>query len=254
VLHSRIRATAVAPRQGAEGPFRIDPDLDVEAIGRTYREQGRVRIYGLLAEGAVDLLDHFRARTDWIHLIYAGDGVLELEPADRARLSPDRWAEIEAAAHARAREGEFEYRYEALRVPDEDEKSGDLLSDFADFMQSRAMLDLLRAVTGHDEISFTDGQATAYGPGDFLTGHDDDVEGKNRLAAYVFGLTPGWRVEWGGLLLFHGEHDRTVAGLAPRFNTLDLFRVPQRHSVSEVTRAAPHRRYAVTGWLRSGVR
>lgn len=248
MLHSRIH---VAP-EPVVGPFRINPELDLEAVRRVYLSEGRVRIYGLLEQGAVELLEHFRSRADWIHLIYAGDGVIELDPAGRERLEPVRWAEIEAAAHARAREGDFQYRYEALRVPDEDERTGDLLSEFAQLMQSDVMLELLRFVTGHGELSFTDGQATAYGPGDFLTGHDDDVEGKGRLAAYVFGLTPGWRLEWGGLLLFHGEHDRTVEGLAPRFNTLDLFRVPQRHSVSEVTRAAPHRRYAVTGWLRSG--
>jgi SM-20-related protein len=119
-------------------------------------------------------------------------------------------------------------------------------------MQSEPMIDLLRAITGFGGLAFTDGQATAYGTGDFLTGHDDDVAGKNRVAAYVYGLTPHWRVEYGGVLLFHGEADRTVEGLAPRFNTLDLFAVPQRHSVSMVTPSAPHRRYAVTGWLRAG--
>jgi SM-20-related protein len=118
-------------------------------------------------------------------------------------------------------------------------------------MQSAQMLDLLEAITGQ-RGGFTDGFATAYGPGDFLTGHDDDVAGKNRLAAYVYGLTKGWRIEWGGLLLFHGPNERTVEGLAPRFNTLDLFSVPRQHSVTLVTPAAPHRRYTVTGWLRGG--
>jgi Rps23 Pro-64 3,4-dihydroxylase Tpa1-like proline 4-hydroxylase len=80
------------------------------------------------------------------------------------------------------------------------------------------------------------------------------VVGKNRLAAYVYGLTKGWRIEWGGMLLFHGPHERTANGMAPRFNTLDLFSVPQQHSVTMVTPAAPHRRYAVTGWLRRGER
>jgi Rps23 Pro-64 3,4-dihydroxylase Tpa1-like proline 4-hydroxylase len=125
------------------------------------------------------------------------------------------------------------------------------LTEFAELMQSPEMLDLLEAITGQ-RGSFTDGHATAYGPGDFLTGHDDDVKGKNRLAAYVYGLTKGWRIEWGGLLLFHGPHERTASGMAPRFNTLDLFSVPQQHSVTMVTPAAPHRRYAVTGWLRRG--
>ena len=110
---------------------------------------------------------------------------------------------------------------------------------------------MLRDVTGEDRIAFADAQATAYAPGDFLTGHDDAVGGKKRLAAYVFGLTPVWRVEWGGLLLFHGSDGDVDAGLAPRFNTLNVFAVPQTHSVSMVTREAPSRRYSITGWLRA---
>jgi Rps23 Pro-64 3,4-dihydroxylase Tpa1-like proline 4-hydroxylase len=179
--------------------------------------------------------------------------VIELDPSEKARLGAERWKEIEAGAHERARTG-FQYRYQALRVPDDDELEGcdDPLTEFARLMQSDAMLDLLKAITGHVGVAFTDGQATAYGHGDFLTCHDDDVPGKNRIAAYVYGLTPGWRLEWGGLLLFHGEADRTAEALVPRFNTLDLFSVPRRHSVSVVTPSAAHRRFAVTGWLRGG--
>jgi hypothetical protein len=233
-------------------PFRINPDLNVDELARAYAVEGRVRICGLLAEGALELHDHLAARDDWIHLISTGDGVLELDPTARARLSAGQWRAIERGAHDRARTG-FQYRYQALRVPDEDEieEGDDLVCGFARLMGSEPMLGLLRAVTGSGEVAFTDGQATAYGGGDFLTGHDDDVAGKDRLAAYVFGLTQNWRLEWGGLLLFHGPHDRTATGLAPRFNSLDLFRVPQQHSVSEVTSAAPHRRFSVTGWLRS---
>ena len=251
MLHSPIRA--VPPAAEEQSPFQINPDLDLEALASAYAAEGRVRIYGLLAEGAIELHHYLESHDDWIHLIKTREGVLELDRADRAAMSARRWAAIEREALAGARTG-FQYRYQGLRVPEEDEVDEEqgLLAAFARLMQSAPMLDLLRAVTGHDTLAFTDGQATAYGPGDFLTGHDDDVAGKNRLAAYVFGLTPGWRLEWGGLLLFHGPHDRTVTGLAPRFNTLDLFRVPQQHSVSQVTEAAPHHRYAVTGWLRAG--
>lgn len=232
-------------------PYRINPDLDRAALRREYEEAGRVRVYGLLEDGAMQLYEHFLERTDWIHLINGDSGILELDPAAKAALSAEEWAAIEAAAHARVKD-HFQYRYEAVRVnAAEQALMHDPLADFARFMQSAALLEFLRDVTGHDELAFTDGQATAYGPGDFLTGHDDDVAGKGRLAAYVYGLTPYWRLEYGGLLLFHGPHDRTAAGNVPRFNTLDLFRVPQQHSVSFVTPAAPHRRFAVTGWLRS---
>jgi SM-20-related protein len=231
--------------------FALNPDLDVPALARAYRSEGRVRVSGLLAEGAMALYDYLQGSRHWIHVIDRDEGPLELDPEAKAALAPEAWAAIEAAAHLRART-EFQYRYEALRVPDaaEAEADGDPLDAFARFLAGPDMLGLLRAVTGAPVTSFTDGQATAYGPGDFLTAHDDDVPGKRRVAAYVFGLTPGWRLDWGGLLLFHGEMERSAEALAPRFNTLDLFAVPRSHSVSLVTPAAPHRRYAITGWLR----
>ncbi len=241
------RQTLAAPAR-----YRISPDLDVAALAAEYQREGRVRIYGLLAEGAEYLHDYLDTTPDWIKLIKQDKGVLELDPEERAALSAEEWARIEADAHRRA-QYDFQYRYDGLRVAADDEAEETPLTEFAELMQTSEMLDLLRAITG-EAGTFTDGFATAYGPGDFLTGHDDDVRGKNRLAAYVYGLTKGWRIEWGGMLLFHGPHERTVNGLAPRFNTLDLFRVPQQHSVSLITPAAPHRRFAITGWLRRGNR
>lgn len=120
---------------------------------------------------------------------------------------------------------------------------------FAEFMESAETQDLLEAITGTRSPAFNDGQATAYGTGDFLTGHDDDVAGRRRTTACVFGMTPQWRLEWGGLLLFHDLGSRDVTGMVPQFNTLDLFAVPRYHSVSQITPAAPRRRYAITGWL-----
>jgi len=96
-----------------------------------------------------------------------------------------------------------------------------------------------------------DGQATQYLPGHFLTSHDDAVAGKNRVAAYVLSLTPGWRIEWGGLLQFHDGDGDVGLALAPRFNAMHLLRVPQVHSVSFVAPYAGTPRVSVTGWLRA---
>lgn len=236
--------------------FRLNPDLDRDALAQDYAANRRVRIYDLLErEGVIELWEHLESRADWWHLINSPDGILEYDRETRAAMAAQERAAIDEQVYERARLG-FQYRYEGLRVPDEEQQGGpgDLLTSFADLMSSEPMLDMLRAVTGHHELAFTDGHATSYGPGDFLTCHDDDVAGKNRLAAYVFGVTPAWRPEWGGLLLFHSDDDSTVSGNVPRFNTLDLFAVPQRHSVSLVTPSAPRRRYAVTGWLRKGAR
>ncbi len=234
--------------------FTLNPDLDLPALAREYAAVGRVRIHDLLApEPVAELYEFLHGNEGWWQLINTPDGVIELDRGKRAEMSAEELAELDRDTHANARFG-FQYRYEGLRVPDDEDSLAeeDPLTGFARLMSSEPMIDFLRAVTGSSEVSFTDGQATAYGPGDFLTGHDDDVPGKDRIAAYVFGMTPRWRPEWGGLLLFHGANEATVAGNVPRYNTLDLFAVPQRHSVSIVTPAAPTRRYAITGWLRSG--
>jgi hypothetical protein len=234
--------------------FRLNPDLDIGALAAAYASERRVRIRDLLApDGLVDFYYHLAEREDWWHLINTPDGVVELDREARAGMADEDRAALEAKVNAGAREG-FQYRYEGLRVPSDGsgrQADGEPLAAFSRLMASREMLDLLRQITGFDGLAFTDGHATAYGAGDFLTGHDDDVAGKNRIAAYVFGMTPRWRAEWGGLLLFHGADEASVVGHVPRFNTLDLFAVPQQHSVSMVTPAAPVRRYAVTGWLRA---
>ena len=232
--------------------FRLNPNHDVSALAAEYRAHRRLRIHDLLAEdGLADFWHYLADRDDWWHLINTPDGVIELDPVAREEMPAERRAALEEIVNQGARTG-FQYRYEGLRVPACAADGADNpLAAFSRLMASEEMIAFLCAVTGFSGLAFTDGHATAYGPGDFLTGHDDDVAGKDRIAAYVFGMTPRWRPEWGGLLLFHGADEASVTGHVPRFNTLDLFAVPQRHSVSVVTPAATHRRFAVTGWLRT---
>lgn len=232
--------------------FTLDPALDPDDLAATYRRAGRVVIDGLVAPDAAEALAaHLRARTDWRKLLLSGERVVEFDRAGWAAIPPDRMEALDLAVYAAARQG-FQFRFDSIRVSDaRGDRDADphLLAAFARWMSSPEMIAFLRHVTGARDVRYCDAQATAYAPGDFLTMHDDDVAGKHRRAAYVFGLTPGWRPEWGGLLLFH--RDGGLEGVVPDFNRLTLFQVPQHHSVSEVTRAAPVRRYSITGWLRA---
>lgn len=233
--------------------FTLDPTLDLAMLAERYRRDGRVVIDNALAGDAALLLSaHLRQRTDWRKLVLSGDQVVEFDRAGWGAIPPERAEALNLAVYAAARAG-FQFRFDSIRVSDAvRDRAGDTtpLGGFARWMSSPTMLDALRAITGAADVRFADVQATAYAPGDFLTVHDDAVAGKHRRAAYVFGLTPGWRPEWGGLLLFHGPGGELRA-VAPGFNRLTIFAVPQEHSVSEVTRAAPARRYSITGWLRA---
>lgn len=235
--------------------FLLNPSLDAGRLRAAYQRDRRVRIADFLdADGAERLHKHLRERADWRLVINQGDKLFELDRNAQAALSPDAKAQLDIAIHQRARR-EFQYRYETVRVPDSAElraAESTLLNDFARFISSPPLLDFLRDVTGQDAMTFADAQATAYGPEHFLTAHDDGVAGKNRLAAYVFNITPEWRADWGGLLMFHAADGHIEEAYTPRFNALNLFAVPQPHSVSYVTPFVPYRRYAVTGWLRAG--
>jgi len=234
--------------------FELNPALDAAASAARFAAEGRVRIADFLAAGCSEALHaHLRGREDWVQVVNSGAKVFDLDRPTRAAMNADQARALDDSVYAGARAG-FQHRYEAIRVPDAAaarEARGDLLARFASWLSQGPARDFLRRVSGEEQLAFVDAQATAYSPGDFLTAHDDEIASKHRLAAYVFGLTPVWRAEWGGLLLFHGADGDIERGFTPRFNTLNLFAVPQLHSVSLVSRAAPHRRYAITGWLRS---
>jgi Rps23 Pro-64 3,4-dihydroxylase Tpa1-like proline 4-hydroxylase len=234
--------------------FALNPELDVAKLAERFRTCGRIHIPDFLAkEGAEAFLRSLKEREDWSLIVNQEDKSFDLDRRAQAALTAGQREALDKAVFAGARYG-FQYRYESIRVPDgETERAAmdDPLARFASFLSSPEVVDLLRRITDKPGIAFADAQATAYGPGHFLTAHDDEVAGKKRLAAYVMNLTPSWRVDWGGLLLFHGSDGHVEHGFTPSFNALNIFAVPQPHSVSMVAPFAPYRRYSVTGWLRA---
>jgi SM-20-related protein len=233
--------------------FALNPALNVPALAEQFLANGRLSITNFLERQCAEALHTaLAARQDWICVINAGEKIFELGRNTLESMTVEQHAELDARVHDEARNG-FQFRFSSIRVPDPfDERrvNGDILHAFAEYMSSREVLELIQRVTGRNNLVFADAQATAYHPGDFLTGHDDDVAGKDRELAYVFGLTPEWRTEWGGLLLFHGD-DGEVCGFTPSFNRLNIFSLPMLHSVTLVTPFAGAPRYSITGWLRT---
>lgn len=234
--------------------FALSPDLDQPALSSHFAAHGWVRIPGFLqAPGAAALVRSLLGRDDWRRTFIHNFERVDVDRRQYEALPEHDRREIERGIALHARE-DFAYRYENIRVPTAAQRraaSDDPLCAFARWMSDGPPREFLRAVTGDQRIVFADAHATAFSAGDFLTGHNDDVGGKNRMAAYVLGLTPQWRIEWGGLLMLHGADGDIERALVPAFNTLSLFAVPKMHSVSEVSASAPRRRVSVTGWLRT---
>lgn len=234
--------------------FRLNPGIDAATLAAVFARTGRIAIRDFVEPAlAKSLRRHLLARQDWRLVLNAGEAVYEMPRTAVEALSEEQRAELDRRVVAAARDG-FHYRYETIRVPDDPAEraaGAELLDGFVRFMSAPGTLALLGRITGLSGLDFADGQATAYSPGHFLTGHDDDVAGKQRRAAYVLSLAPFWRAEWGGLLMFHRADGHVDEAYVPDMGSLRLFAVPARHSVSFVTPFAPEPRLSVTGWLRS---
>jgi Rps23 Pro-64 3,4-dihydroxylase Tpa1-like proline 4-hydroxylase len=234
--------------------FALNPALDSARLAAEYAGRKRIQIGDFLdPASARQLADHLATTGDWRHAIKAGTQVFEASPAQMAAMDDAQKKVLDEAIFREAADG-FRFRYDTIRVPDaaaERQRMATPVSAFAEFMTSPPVLDFFGRVTECDGLKFVDAQATRYRAGDFLTRHDDVVEGKNRSHAYVLGLTEEWRPEWGGLLLFNGRDGDIVEAMTPAFNTLYLFAVSQPHSVSYVAPYAARDRLSITGWLRT---
>lgn len=207
----------------------------------------------LNADSAAVLERHLGVRSDWLEVFNSGAKDYEISASEFKVLSDAQKEKLERLIGEAAGTG-FQYRYRSLRVPDHaNDRKGDhsVLNDFARFMSSAQVQTFFHQLGLPQTVDFADMHATAYDPGHFLTAHDDDVEGKNRHAAYVLSLSRDWRIEHGGLLAFHSSDEQAAEMYVPRFNALRLFKVPRLHSVSQVSTFAPGPRLSITGWLRA---
>lgn len=157
-----------------------------------------------------------------------------------------------AQAIQKAATSDFQYLYDNYPIYDavQDGSAPPVWKTVCDFLNGDTFLALMRDVTGEARIAMANAQLTRFRRGHFLTEHSDAAEGKNRYYAYVLNLTPIWRIDWGGLLAFHGEDGNVSEAFTPRFNALNLLKVPSPHSVTQVALSAGGERISITGWLR----
>lgn len=247
---------ALRRRRGVSAAFAapilnaLSPERRVAIRERLHRT-GRAQIDSFLTEETAGALYELARDADYNVVTRRGSGHVDLPSAWLASLEPAQKQSLGQAVQKSASDG-FQYLYDNYPVFDlvQAGQAGASWRDLAAFLNGEGFLGLMRDLTGEDRIAQADMQVTRYRTGHFLTEHDDHAEGKNRYFAYVLNLTPGWRIDWGGLLAFHGEDGNVAEAFTPRFNTLNLLRVPTPHSVTQVALSAGGDRISITGWLR----
>lgn len=236
--------------------FTLARRVDIAQLQADFSATGRVHIPNVLDTITAETIYNCLATQERWNLAYNHAGkhvdtdaqaVASWSQADQNKLSD--------LIHAQASSG-FQYHYDAIPVYDIYHKQllpGHLLNTVFEFLNSPAFINFIKSVTADETINFADAQATRFRRNHFLTQHDDNVAGKNRRVAYVLNLTRGWRPDWGGALQFFDGQGHVEQAYMPTYNALNLFSVPQAHSVAYVTPFANLPRLSITGWLRAGV-
>ncbi len=238
-------APAVAPVLGALSSQAIAAAQ--ERLART----GRAQLHGLLDEASARRLKAEADAVDYNVVTQRASGHVDLPAAWLASLEPAGRQALGQAVQADATH-RFQYLYDNHPIYDLTQAghAAPVWAGVMAFLNSAPFLDLMRRITDEPRIAMADAQLTRFRQGHFLTAHNDHAEGKNRYFAYVLGLTGDWRIDWGGLLAFHDDEGNVAEAFTPRFNTLNLLKVPQPHSVTQVALSAGADRVSITGWLR----
>jgi SM-20-related protein len=228
----------------------LNPALKAQDIAHAFARDRRVHIPDVLIPQSAKLVHRcLEQETEFCAVTRNGDGYVRVGPD----VSPGQEAEMMNKAYGAARDG-FHYFYDNHPMSHEGEPYPDpshALAAITRFLNSAPVLDFARRVTGSAAIDFAEAQATRYRAGHFLNLHDDNHGGHKRVAAYVLNMTPNWRLDWGGALLFLDWSGQVAEGYAPTFNALNIFTVPQPHLVGFVSPFAGAHRLSVTGWFRS---
>ena len=225
----------------------FNKDLDIDQLAKDFAVDNRLRIKNVFdpafAEATAGLLE---TGTSYATILTIGGQGRVLAPSEIAALNPDQQQELHTSILRDAAAG-VGYFYNGHQIP---ESRNQKLRDFLSFVNAPQSIEFIRKLTGSDEITHADGQATQYHAGHFLTRHSDNIQGESRRFAYVFGFTRNWHPDWGGLLQFYEPDGTPRDAWLPAFNTLSIFDVRHIHSVTYVTPFASGMRHSITGWFR----
>ena len=236
--------------------FTLNDKVDRVALAAAFARDGRVQVREFLTDTSAREVHQILSRqTPWALAWQAGKDGPNVVQADALNEGSKQTLQDVADKTAEAA-ALGDYAVQFAQYPMLDAYLGRWAPDgphdlLLEHINSDPFLDFVRQITGIPTIIKGDAQATLYAPGHFLGLHSDSDVGEGWLVAYVMNFcAEQWTPDWGGYLNFYDADGDVSAGYKPRFNAINMFKVPRPHAVSYVPPFAPVGRYAITGWFR----
>lgn len=235
-------------------PISLNPNIDIEAARQRFAETGRVQIKSvfpdIIAQG---VLKAMTTALEWGISYNQGAESKHIPRKQVELMSPEDRGAFLNDVTTRAMQ-QFQYAFAEAPLMQTYQPDQEILNyahRMIEFVNEEAFKRLIAAVTVDDGALRADLIASCYSPGHFITIHDDKDPAGLRRYGFAFDFTPFWRPDWGGAHLFYDDDGNVTEGFNAVFNSLNIFRVPQRYAISFVAPYAKAGRYTLNGWLQS---
>lgn len=231
----------------------LNPAHRPQAYNAVFKTSGRLHIPDILTPAASRVMHQILSATqEWTRSIHLHEGQdVDLPVSELDQMSDSERVAFERSLTASSSDS-LQYVFDTVRISaaitDGRPVSAPMVAVHR-FVNSAPFLRFVSQVSGMTDLAFADVMATRYLRGHFLTAHGDENPRERRRLAYVLNMTPQWRADWGGILMFLDDDGHVAEGYVPAFNALNLFSVPQTHAVSLVSHLASTPRLSVTGWI-----
>ena len=227
--------------------FSINPGLDIGKAKLDYSQHQRTNLTELLPQNQLTKLSELvQTVVNYKQAFFINNQYHQSSYEKLRALPPQESQTLLKQVYEHAAKGiGFWYGREEISNSSDEE-----IQSFLNWLNSESIIDLIKNISGIDEITCVSAQVTRFLPGDFLTRHQDDVGDEKRRIAYSFGLSPNWHPDWGGLLQFFEKDGTPTEAWSPNFNTMNLFDVKHVHSVTSITPFSPVPRFAISGWFK----
>lgn len=231
----------------------INPKNNPLSFKEDFVKNGSVFIRDFLdqhfAEKIADFFEHGMPRDWWYSSSYSNDHP-SINYIRNFDFNTEAIKTESNLIHRRMNEGQFTYWFYRT-TGDHVEGCNCEECEFRKWLLSEELLGFLSQVSGLEITKFDTTFASKYSEGCFLSPHHDH---KNGDIGFVLQLTRNWKPQWGGLLHFMSDDQKSIEETeVPTFNTLTLFHLPEGsgkwHFVSHVNPGVTRSRIAYTGWF-----
>ncbi|XOV78506.1 MAG: 2OG-Fe(II) oxygenase family protein [Aestuariibacter sp.] len=226
--------------------------IDVVKARRDFRDFGWAEIADIWIKSFTEsVIQNVVRNVKFLNCFRIAGEHTELSDEQLKALSGEQQQQLFQQIHTAASQGNG-YLYARRAIDDNSDKIdvGALHQAFA-WLKSEATLDLIKDITGKQDIITVSCMATRFSQGQFITREKaSDRDSANRLG-FIIDLSPHWQSDWGGLLQLHSTSmaNEPASAFTPAFNSLLLFDAGRDFSLSYVAPFIKYYRYTLMGWF-----